>query len=62
MLMSLSYRDFPGGEGEARCVGRARPENVKSIEGKRAVGLAPFDGNGPLAQAANDILFPGLRG
>ncbi|TCD69586.1 hypothetical protein EIP91_007008 [Steccherinum ochraceum] len=35
--------DFPGGEGEAAFVGRATPEEVKSIEARRLMGLEPFD-------------------
>jgi hypothetical protein len=35
--------DFPGGEGEARHVGRATADNVKTLEGRRAMGLESFE-------------------
>jgi hypothetical protein len=34
--------DFPGGDGESRHVGRATPANVETLEGRRAMGLEPF--------------------
>ncbi|OBZ69678.1 Uncharacterized protein YbiU [Grifola frondosa] len=35
--------DFPGGEGESRFAGRGSPEGVSSAEGRRMLGLEPFE-------------------
>ncbi|UJR08036.1 hypothetical protein I4U23_012313 [Adineta vaga] len=35
--------DFPGGEGESRHVGRGSPHNIKTTEGKRAMGFESFE-------------------
>jgi hypothetical protein len=55
--------DFPGGEGESRHVGRATPENIKTVEGRRAMGLQSFEiksymtpGEKEMVSAANNIL------
>ncbi|CAF0984130.1 unnamed protein product [Rotaria sordida] len=55
--------DFPGGQGESRHVGRANPENVKTVEGRRAMGLQSFEikpnmtsGEKEIVLKANNIL------
>lgn len=35
--------DFPGGEGERNCVGRAGEEVVKGEDARRAMGMMRFD-------------------
>ncbi len=35
--------DFPGGKGESNHVGRATPEDIEKIEGRRVMGLEPFE-------------------
>jgi hypothetical protein len=46
MLLELMscFSDFPGGEGESKCVGRGSVEIVKSAEGKRMLGFEKFEG------------------
>jgi hypothetical protein len=34
--------DFPGGEGELHHVGRATPEGINTLEGKRVMGFESF--------------------
>ncbi|KAH8824513.1 hypothetical protein DL96DRAFT_1614299 [Flagelloscypha sp. PMI_526] len=51
--------DFPGGEGESKNVYRASIEDVKTIEGKEALGFEPFSPNvvgEVLASKANAVL------
>ncbi|TFK50762.1 DUF1479-domain-containing protein [Heliocybe sulcata] len=56
--------DFPGGEGESRFTGRATPEDIKTLAGRRLLGLAPFEtpadateGARKVIEEANKILF-----
>jgi len=56
--------DFPGGEGESTFVGRGIPEDVKTVEGRRVLGLSPYDvtavstpGAQYVVEQANKILF-----
>ncbi|KZT27114.1 DUF1479-domain-containing protein [Neolentinus lepideus HHB14362 ss-1] len=56
--------DFPGGEGESRFTGRATPEDIKTVAGRRLLGLAPFEipvnateGERKVIEEANKILF-----
>ncbi|CAK9782520.1 DUF1479-domain-containing protein [Cutaneotrichosporon oleaginosum] len=56
--------DFPAGVGEADFDGRATAADIKGAEGRRAMGLEPFDaawgrtqGVQALRRAANEILF-----
>lgn len=37
------FSDFPGGEGESKCVGRGSIENVKTTEGRRVLGFEKFE-------------------
>jgi hypothetical protein len=37
------FSDFPGGEGESKCVGRGSIEDVKSVEGRRMLGFEKFE-------------------
>lgn len=36
-------RDFPGGEGEARFVGRGVAGDVHTVEGRRVLGIEPYE-------------------
>ena len=42
-LAGVPPPDFPGGVGESAFEGKGRTENILSEEGRRALGLAPFD-------------------
>jgi Protein of unknown function (DUF1479) len=35
--------DFPGGEGESRHIGRATPEDINTLKGRRAMDLKQFE-------------------
>lgn len=55
--------DFPGGKGESNHVGRAVPEDIKTIEGRRAMGFESFkvtsnmtSGEKQMVTKANTIL------
>ncbi|KAG6829567.1 hypothetical protein H0H92_004115 [Tricholoma furcatifolium] len=52
--------DFPKGPGETKCVGRATPEDVKTVMGRQAFGLEPFvvkEGDNPeFIRTANEIV------
>ncbi|KAL6305120.1 hypothetical protein BKA93DRAFT_817078 [Sparassis latifolia] len=55
--------DFPGGDGESRFFGRATTEDVEGVEGRRLLGLEPFEvpsgataAEVKLIHAANSIL------
>jgi hypothetical protein len=49
-------RDFPGGEGESKCVGRGSVKDIKSAEGRRALGFEKFKVP-PLAPQAEKDFF-----
>lgn len=56
-------RDFPGGEGESRFIGRGTVDDVKHMDGRRMLGFEPFkyssfvnDGERKAINAANEIL------
>lgn len=42
-LEGIPPPDFPGGQGESKFTGRVGEEAILSDEGRRAMGLAPFD-------------------
>ncbi|KAG6819433.1 hypothetical protein H0H93_011921 [Arthromyces matolae] len=52
--------DFPKGPGETKCIGRATPEDVKTVLGRRAFGLERFEVNegddAEFIKTANEIL------
>lgn len=50
------FSDFPGGEGESKCVGRGTIEKVDTIEGKRMLGFGKFEAP-PSASAEERELF-----
>ncbi|KAH9925701.1 hypothetical protein B0H21DRAFT_141575 [Amylocystis lapponica] len=59
----LPPSDYPGGEGEALFSGRATPDDVQSLEGRRVVGMEPSEipagadeKEAELIRAANAIL------
>ncbi|KAL9712131.1 hypothetical protein Ac2012v2_005208 [Leucoagaricus gongylophorus] len=55
-VAGLPAPDFPGGEGESQCIGRGSAKDVKSVEGKRALGFERFE-TSPLApQSEKDFL------
>jgi hypothetical protein len=51
-------RDFPGGEGESKFVGRATTDDLKTLEGRRMFGFEEFDGipNVDFAKKVNQII------
>ncbi|TIA86916.1 hypothetical protein E3P99_03540 [Wallemia hederae] len=64
MNQGLPPRDFPGGDGESRFVGRMNPEDVEAGPSRQLLGLEPFPippGASPGAKRtvkkANEILF-----
>ncbi len=48
--------DFPGGEGESRHVGRAIPENINTLEGRRAMGFELFDVKSSMTSGEKEIV------
>jgi hypothetical protein len=48
--------DFPGGEGESRHVGRATPENINTLEGRRAMGFEPFEVKTSMTSGEKEIV------
>lgn len=59
-LLGLPAPDFPGGEGESKFVGRARPEHIATVEGRRMFGLQKFDTSDDptgVIRRSNEILF-----
>ena len=62
-MILLCIRDFPGGEGESRFIGRATVKDIPTAEGRRMFGFEKFEE--PLqdklaagvAKKCNDILF-----
>lgn len=42
-LKGVPPPDFPGGSGESQYADRATVADIASVEGKRALGLAPFE-------------------
>ena len=38
----IFIRDFPGGEGESKFVGRATPHDIQNREGREMYGLEKF--------------------
>ncbi|KIJ63524.1 hypothetical protein HYDPIDRAFT_92217 [Hydnomerulius pinastri MD-312] len=58
----LPAPDFPGGPGESTFTGRASAEDITTVEGKRAMGFAPFPMSGEeglqgLSSEINRVLF-----
>ena len=56
-------RDFPGGAGESRFVGRATLEDITHFDGRRILGFEPFEyssfvneGERKAIASANEIL------
>ena len=56
-------RDFPGGEGESRFVGRGTVDDITHTDGRRMLGFEPFkyasfvnEGERKAITAANEIL------
>ncbi|TYJ59146.1 hypothetical protein B9479_000135 [Cryptococcus floricola] len=47
--------DFPGGVGESDFEGRGQVEDIESLEGRRAMGLEPFDVSGSLASGEREV-------
>ncbi|ODN76798.1 hypothetical protein L202_05400 [Cryptococcus amylolentus CBS 6039] len=47
--------DFPGGAGESDFEGRGQVEDIESLEGRRAMGLEPFDVSGSLASGEREV-------
>jgi len=41
--LGLPPPDFPSGDGESKCKGRATPDDVTTLGGRRRLGLAPFE-------------------
>lgn len=39
----LRIRDFPGGEGESKFIGRGTIEDMQNREGRQLLGFEPFD-------------------
>ncbi|OSX59833.1 hypothetical protein POSPLADRAFT_1048300 [Postia placenta MAD-698-R-SB12] len=63
-LNGLPAPDFPGGEGESKFIGRATANDVKSLDGQRLFGLAPFEvppaatqGEARLIETVNSLMF-----
>jgi hypothetical protein len=52
--------DFPGGEGESKCTGRASVEIVKTIEGRRLLGFEKFE-TAPLASKGEKEFFDNVN-
>lgn len=48
--------DFPGGEGEANFAGRATEEEIKSLEARQAMGLAPFEKTAGMTDAEKALI------
>ena len=63
--LDFFFRDFPGGEGESLFVGRASVQDIRTREGRQAMGFEPFmippgmtnSTSFELFEAANRILF-----
>ncbi|KAI0076408.1 DUF1479-domain-containing protein [Panus rudis PR-1116 ss-1] len=63
-IEGLPSPDFPGGEGETSFIGRSTLQDVQTAEGRRVLGLEPFDipaettpASAKLIKQANSILF-----
>ncbi|KAF7783193.1 hypothetical protein Agabi119p4_2569 [Agaricus bisporus var. burnettii] len=44
-ISGLPAPDFPGGEGESKCMGRGSIEDVKSVQGRLMLGFEKFGGS-----------------
>ena len=54
----IFIRDFPGGEGESKFVGRATPQDIQNREGREMYGLemfSPGSEKGPQAEFVEKI-------
>jgi hypothetical protein len=47
---------FPSGEGESRHVGRATPEDINTLEGRRAMGFEPFEIKSDMTPGEKEII------
>jgi len=59
-LIQFFLSDFPGGEGESQCVGRGSVKDVKSFEGRRALGFEKFE-TSPLAARGHKDFLNGIN-
>jgi hypothetical protein len=55
-LAGVPPPDFPGGVGESAFKGKGSTEDILTLEGKRAMGLAPFDLTLAVDDAESEIL------
>ncbi|KAF9446150.1 DUF1479-domain-containing protein [Macrolepiota fuliginosa MF-IS2] len=59
-IAGLPAPDFPGGEGESKCVGRGSITDVQSLEGRRMLGFEKFE-TSPLASKEEKEFFDNVN-
>ena len=48
--------DFPGGQGESQHIGRATPQHIQTMEGRRTMGYQPFTIHSNMTQGQKQII------